>query len=86
MVNRNSKMTTKKKIAIAAGILVLVAVAVFCFHARTDSFESLPEAEHIDVTDASGDFSEQSQIYFEYIGTYLKNRSGRTGDHDNAQQ
>lgn len=86
MVNRNSKMTRKKIIAITAGILVLVAAAVFCFHARTDSFESLPEAEHIDVTDASGDFSEQSQIYFEYIGTYLKNRSGRTGDHDNAQQ
>ncbi len=76
----------KKKLFIIIGILIIITAAAFCLHGKHNSFESLPETEHIEATGETVDFSEQSQIYFEYIGTYLKNRSGRFSDHDNAQQ
>ncbi|MDD6038478.1 MAG: penicillin-binding transpeptidase domain-containing protein [bacterium] len=64
-------------------LVVVVAVLVLAF----SFFENKPAVEHVNSTDSvTKDCSQQAQIYFEYLGTYLKDRTGVFSDHKAAQQ
>lgn len=69
--------------------LFLSAITAAIFIISLFSFVYLPETEHVNASAEEterNDFSAQAQVYLEYFGKHLKNRSGLLSQHHKTER